>query len=526
MSNMNDLSTADEVLLLDTKDLSIRFGGVKALRGVSLQVRRGEIACLVGENGCGKSTFTKIVSGVYTPNEGSVIIDGVPLTTHHPRAAIAAGVQVIYQDLSLFDHLSVAENIAINRFLHDGTKLIDRERMRSIAAEQLERVGIKLDLHAPISSISVASKQIVAICRALAMDAKILFMDEPTTALTTTEVHQLLRIVTQLRDNGLAIVFISHKLDEVMEVADSVTVLRDGLKVGTFPAAELTEDDLAFHMTGRRVTYERYVRTNTNDEPLLEAKNLTRDGNYRDVSLKVRSGDIVGLTGLLGSGRTELALSLYGLNRPDSGEVKIKGKVTEITSPTKAIDLGIALVPESRQEQGLFMNFSIARNVSSLQLDQITGLGKMLSRVKEGSLADDVIRRMGVNNRDAETIVANLSGGNAQKVVIGRGIESSPSVYILDSPTVGVDIGAKAEIYSQIHQMAREGMGVIIISDEPEEIVSNCNRVIVMHAGSVVAEFEADEVSHSDFKTTLAKIVANPELAGASSGSADLEATR
>lgn len=503
----------DGPLALDARHLSISFGGVRALSDVSVRVRRGEITCLSGENGSGKSTFVKIVSGVYAPDAGEVHVDGRHLATHHPRAAIAAGVQVIYQDLSLFEHLTVAENIAMNRMLHDGTRFVSPTVVRDVAAEQLRRVDVQLDLDAPLSAISVASKQVVAICRALAMDAKVLFMDEPTTALTTKEVDRLLRIVTQLRERGLAIVFISHKLDEVMRVADTITVFRDGRKVGDFAAADIDEGEIAFHMTGRRVRHERYVRGNTDDAPLLEVADLTRRGNYEDVSFAVRPGDILGVTGLLGSGRTELALSLFGLNPPDAGTIRVRGRDVKVTSPTRAQELGLALVPEQRQLQGLFMNYSIARNASAPQLGRVTSAG-LLSPKKETALANDVIERMGVNNRDPRTIVGNLSGGNAQKVVIGRGIATAPSVYVLDSPTVGVDIGAKSEIYGRIHRMAAEGMGVILISDEPEEITANCNRVLVMRAGRIAARFEAEEVERDGFRTRLADLIAGPGTDG------------
>lgn len=511
----------DDQLALDARDLSISFGGVHALKSVSVQVKRSQIVCLIGENGSGKSTFVKIVSGVYQPDEGEVSIDGHAVSTHHPRAAIAAGVQVIYQDLSLFDHLTVAENISLNRMLHDGSRLVSRTRMREIAVEQLARVKVDLNPDAVLSTISVANKQVVAICRALSMNAKVLFMDEPTTALTTKEVDQLLRIVTELKAHGLAIVFISHKLDEVMRVADTITVFRDGLKVGDFPSSTIDEAQLAYHMTGRQIAYQRYHRVAADDTPLLSVENLTRAGNYEDVSFELRRGDILGLTGLLGSGRTELALSLFGLNPPDSGTVRVAGTATRVTSPTHAMKLGLALVPESRQAQGLFMNYSVARNASAAQLEKVVGRGGLLSRAREARLGADVIERMGVNNRDPATVVENLSGGNQQKVVIGRGMVTGPSVSILDSPTVGVDIGAKSEIYGQIHRMADGGMGVIFISDEPEEIVANCNRVLVMHAGRIVASFDGDDVARADFRERLAELVANPDAVPAGAGAED-----
>ncbi|MFD1717222.1 sugar ABC transporter ATP-binding protein [Georgenia deserti] len=502
--------TTGEAIALDAADLEKTFGGVRALRGVSVQVRAGEVACLIGENGSGKSTFVKIVSGVHRPDSGTVSVHGQPLAGGDPREAIAAGVQVIYQDLALFDDLSVAENIAMNRLIHDGTRVVRRSRMREIARETLARVGVELDLDVPISSVSFANRQIVAICRALSMNARVLFMDEPTTALTTKEVRRLLRIVAELKELGLAIVFISHKLDEVMEVADSVTVFRDGSKVGDFAADQMDTGQLTYHMTGHEVVHEPYVRSQDDDTPILELDELTRAGHYENISLSVRPGDIVGVTGLLGSGRTEVALSLFGLNPADSGTVRIDGKQVEITSPIMAMKLGIALLPESRQEQGLFMGYSAERNISAAQLDRVTTAPGILSTRRERELAREVISFMGVNNREPRTVVGNLSGGNQQKIVIGRGVSMSPKIYILDSPTVGVDIGAKAEIYARIQAMARDGMGVILISDEPEEIAANCNRVVVMHDGRIVERLDSDDVAAEDFADRLGSLITDP----------------
>ena len=497
--------------LLIARDLTISFGGITALRGVDLEIGRGQILCLAGENGSGKSTFTKIVSGVYTPDSGELIFDGEPVSWVRPRDAGAAGIQVIYQDLSLFEHLSVAENIAINRMLHDDHVLVSRTRMREIAREQLERVGIDLPLDAPLSTLSMANRQIVAICRALSMDARLLFMDEPTTALTGREVKRLLSIVLELKRRGLSIVFISHKLDEVFDVADRITIFRDGSTVGDFPANELDELSLSRHMTGRDVTYQRYRRDQTDDAPAIAVSNLTHKGHYNDISFAVRPGDIVGLTGLLGSGRTEIALSLFGLNRPDSGTIEIKGKPVTISAPWEAMEQGIALLPEDRQIQGLFGNQSVAVNASATMLDRVLSKFRTLSRSKETELADRLTDEMGVNNKNIQTLVSNLSGGNQQKVVIGKWLFRTPAVFILDSPTIGIDIGSKSEIYEQIHRLARDGMAVIFISDEPEEIVANCNRVLVMHDGALIESYTEEHVALPGFKEELIRVISDPD---------------
>ena len=496
--------------LLTAKNISISFGGVQALHGIDFEIGEGEILCLAGENGCGKSTFTKIISGVYTPDSGEITFGGEPVTGFTPRGASAAGIQVIYQDLSLFEHLSVAENIAVNRLMHDGSKLAHIKTMREIAREQLNRVGVELDLDAPVSTLSVANRQLVAICRALSMNARLLFMDEPTTALTGREVARLLSIVLDLKARGLSVVFISHKLDEVFKIADSITIFRDGQKVGDFQASELDELSLSRHMTGRDVTYKRYHRTRPEVEPVLELVGLSRKGNYSGINLSVRQGDIVGLIGLLGSGRTELALSLFGLNKPDGGEIKVEGHPVTITSAWNAMHHGIALLPEDRGSQGLFASQSVRANVSVTMLERILTPLKTLNRGAERSLATRVVTDMNVNNKDTSLTVSNLSGGNQQKIVIGKWIAREPKVFILDSPTVGIDIGSKAEIYDKIHRLAEDGMGVIFISDEPEEIVANCNRIIVMHEGEILKTFEEAEVRAENFKDELIGIIGDP----------------
>ncbi len=508
--------------LLVAENLSISFGDVRALDGIDLAIENREIRCLAGENGSGKSTFVKIVSGVYVPTEGFVAINGEKIVEHDPRAAIAAGVQVIYQDLSLFDHLSVAENIAMNVMLHRGTTFVSRSEVREIAAKQIDRMRVNLPLEVPVGTLSMANKQLVAIARALSMDARILFMDEPTTALTTKEVKRLLAIVHELKESGLSIVFISHKLDEVFEIADTITVFRDGKKVGDFAARDLNSASLSYHMTGREVLYTSFQREarvgDGSEPPLLEVRGLAREGNYRDVNFAVRPGDIVGLTGLLGAGRTEIALSLYGLNRPDSGDILVNGKKVRIDAPSDAIDRGIALVPEDRGSQGLFREQTICHNITSPKLDDLVNRWRLLDMKAERQFAGRTVRDMRVNNKDIDAIAGNLSGGNQQKVVIGKWIATEPTVFILDSPTVGIDIGSKSEIYAQVQALAAAGMGVILISDEPEEIVANCNQVIVMHEGDVIATFDDDERRAPGFTERLGDIVADPASATAHPG--------
>ncbi len=497
--------------IISTKDLSISFGGVQALKGVDVDIAKGEIRCLAGENGSGKSTFVKIISGVYRPDGGELLVDGREVPYLRPTEASDLGIQVIFQDLSLFSHLSVGENIAINKFTHEGSFVVSRKRIQEIAQPQLERLGLDLDLDARVSSLSMANRQLVAIARALAMDAKLLFMDEPTTALTNREVRRLLEIVQGLKEEGLSIVFISHKLDEVFSLADTITVFRDGEKVGDFQASELTEATLSAHMTGREISYQRYHRQQEGSDALLEVKNLTRKGNYEDLSLDVRPGDIVGLTGLLGAGRTEFGLTLFGLNKPDSGEILVNGEPVSIDAPWDAMKHGIALVPEDRLEQGLFGNQKVSTNVSVAVPDLVTNSMRVLSSKKEDEVASRVVHDMGVNNKNTDVKISILSGGNQQKVVIGKWMQWQPKVLVLDSPTVGIDIGSKTEIYERIHRLAEEGIGVIFISDEVEEIVANCNRVYLMHEGHVLKEYREKDMQREGLAEELQEIISNPD---------------
>lgn len=479
--------------ILCARNISKSFIGVRALNNIDITINAGEIHCLAGENGCGKSTFVKCISGVYTPDEGEIQIDGESYKTLSPIEAMNKGIQVIYQDLSLFQHMTVAENIAISKLKFEGNKTVNWKKIKIIAQEQLDKIGVKMNLDETVGEISMAKRQMVAICRALAQDAKILFMDEPTTALTKTEVDHLMTIMLELKKKGLAIIFISHKLDEVFTVADTITIFRNGDKIGDFNSKELDEKSLSYYMTGREVEYPRYRRTCKNNTPILEIENLTRKGQYENITMTIRPGDIIGLTGLLGSGRTELAMSLFGLNPTQSGKIKVEGKNINITSPMLAKKCGIALLPEDRLNQGLFIERKIKENISSALIDSICKKG-IINQKKEDEIARQYVNELKVRTPSIETVVGTLSGGNQQKVVIGKWIATAPKVFIMDTPTVGIDIGSKSEIYEQIHKFADSGMAIIFISDEIQEIMANCNRVIVLANGKCMKELEETDL--------------------------------
>lgn len=494
--------------ILSASNISKSFIGVRALNNIDITINAGEIHCLAGENGCGKSTLVKCISGVYTPDEGTIQIEGQTCGSMTPIEAMNHGIQVIYQDLSLFQHMTVAENIAISKLKFENTKIISWKTIKAIAKEQLDKIGVTMDLDETVGEISMANKQMVAICRALAQNAKILFMDEPTTALTKTEVSHLMKVMLELKKKGLAIVFISHKLDEVFEVADKITIFRNGNKIGDFNSSDLDEKSLSYYMTGREIEYPRYHRTYKDNTPILSVEHLTRKGQYEDMSLTVRPGDIIGLTGLLGSGRTELAMSLFGLNKTQAGVIKVNGKEVDINSPMVAKKYGIALLPEDRSREGLFIERKIKENISAPIIDTICKKG-IVNRKKENEIAEKYVEELKVRTPSIETVVGTLSGGNQQKVVISKWIATSPKVFIMDTPTVGIDIGSKAEIYEQIHKFADEGMAIILISDEIQEVMANCNRVLVMAHGKCVVELSEEDLMQEGADKHLAEIIGN-----------------
>ena len=403
--------------------------------------------------------------------------------------------------------MSVAENIAMSKYMYEDKKLIDWDEVHDIARKQLEKIGINLDLDVPVDELSIGNRQIIAISRALALDAKLIFMDEPTTSLTKQEVDKLLEIVKELKTKGIAVVFISHKLDEVLEVADTVTILRDGKKVGDFSASELDEDAISRHMTGKDIEYPNYIKSLETDKPLLEVKNLTKKGHYQDISFTVKKGDIFGLAGLLGSGRTELALTLFGLNPPDSGEIYFKGKKVNIDSPLKAKDLGIGYLPKDRYTQGLFLEKDVKENISSAILDEITHFYNKIDVKRERKLAEENVEKLNIRTPSIETLTQKLSGGNQQKTVIGKWLATDPELFILNSPTVGIDVGAKAEIYNRIQEFADRGMVLIYISDEIDQIVNNCNRVLVIAEGEGVSMIEDEEMKSPNIETQIEELV-------------------
>ncbi len=484
--------------ILSVKGIKKSFGGVHALKGVDLTIRKGETHCLAGENGCGKSTIIKVISGFYKPDGGTIEVDGRDYPVMTPADAIKAGVQVIYQDFSIFPNLTVIENLAFNQVLANGKKFVNKKEFRKIAEEAVAKINFDVDMDALVETLPVADKQLIAISRALLDNAKLIIMDEPTTALTKKEVKRLFEIIADLKKNGITILFVSHKLDEVFEISDSITILRSGENVISCPASEMTEEKFAYYMTGRHFDNQELAdnKKRTYGEEVLSVENLSAPG-FEDISFKLHKGEILGVTGQLGSGRTELSLSLFGLNRPTAGRIMVEGKEAKLTDVSKAEELGIALVPEDRLTEGLFLPQSIIKNITVTRFDALAG---RLGFIREDSLVEESakwVKELGVATKNHEFPVQTLSGGNQQKVVLAKWLANNPKILILNGPTVGVDIGAKYDIHKLLHKLAADGMAIIVVSDDTAEVIATCDSAIVMHDGRITGILEKEDLTEA-----------------------------
>ena len=484
--------------ILSVKGIKKSFGGVHALKGVDLTIRKGETHCLAGENGCGKSTIIKVISGFYKPDGGTIEVDGRDYPVMTPADAIKAGVQVIYQDFSIFPNLTVIENLAFNQVLANGKKFVNKKEFRKIAEEAVAKINFNVDMDALVETLPVADKQLIAISRALLDNAKLIIMDEPTTALTKKEVKRLFEIIADLKKNGITILFVSHKLDEVFEISDSITILRSGENVISCPASEMTEEKFAYYMTGRHFDNQELAdnKKRTYGEEVLSVENLSAPG-FEDISFKLHKGEILVVTGQLGSGRTELSLSLFGLNRPTAGRIMVEGKEAKLTDVSKAEELGIALVPEDRLTEGLFLPQSIIKNITVTRFDALAG---RLGFIREDSLVEESakwVKELGVATKNHEFPVQTLSGGNQQKVVLAKWLANNPKILILNGPTVGVDIGAKYDIHKLLHKLAADGMAIIVVSDDTAEVIATCDSAIVMHDGRITGILEKEDLTEA-----------------------------
>ncbi|MGC8778418.1 MAG: sugar ABC transporter ATP-binding protein [Candidatus Caldatribacteriaceae bacterium] len=485
---------------LVVRNVSKAFAGVQALKKVNLTIRRAEIRCLVGENGSGKSTLIKIISGAEVPDEGEILINGRSFPRLHPIDSIREGIQVIYQDFSLFPNLSAAENIAFNYLLEQKQRLVNWKEVYSVAQEALKSINIRIDLNRRVEELSVADRQLIAISRALLHNARLIIMDEPTTALTRKEVQSLFRIIKQLQQEGISILFVSHKLDEVLEISEKVTILRNGQNVADGDRANFDRAKLVFYMTGREIEESRYQYQNDSrtGEPLLRVENLTCRGSFADVSFAVYPGEIVGITGLLGSGRTELAMALFGLKPATGGKIYLEGKEVRIRSVQDAIRYGIGYVPEDRLTEGLFLPQSIGNNIVVSVIYRLLKKMGLVDPTRKNVQIEQWVRHLKIVTPSPILPVQSLSGGNQQRVVLAKWLATTPKLLVLNGPTVGVDIGSKAEIHKIIRSLAQQGMGVIIISDDIPEVIQNCNRILLMKKGRIVEEFRNEQITEEE----------------------------
>ena len=489
-------STAEKKHFVRMRNATQKFAGVTALYALDWDIVPGEVHCLMGENGCGKSTAIKILSGVNIPEPDTIIeIDGKEYSRLTPAQSKALGLHVIYQDLSLFPNLTVAENIAMEDALHSLGKLVHRDQMITRAKAALKRLDVELPLDEKVGNLPIAQRQLVAICRGLASDARLLFMDEPTASLTRSEVNSLLDVVRRLKKDGIAVVFVSHRLDEVVEIAERVTVLRDGRKLGTYPAETLNDKKLGELMTGLQIEHKVRAQDRSAAEKVLEVNKLTRRGEYRDVSFTVHKGEVLGITGLLGAGRTELALSIFGMSPPDGGEIRLSGKPMQARSNRQAIDAGIAYVSEDRLSIGVNMRQSVQDNMCLAVLHRLASCIGWVSPTSRHDTAAKWRDKLRIKIPALEAPVSQLSGGNQQRVVLAKWLATEPKLLILDSPTVGVDIGARAGIFRIVRSLADSGLAILLISDEATEVMFNSDRVLHMAEGHIIAEYDPRQMT-------------------------------
>lgn len=477
---------------LRVSHMSKTFPGVKALDDINLEIDRGEIHALIGENGAGKSTLIKILSGVYQPDPGSeIFVDGKKIGTVTPLFALKQGIVVIYQDFSLFPNETVAENIAITTDIEEGVKVLSWKKIRSRAKAALDRLDIALDMNALLSSLSVAKQQLVAIARALTLNAKLLIMDEPTSALSKSEVEQLFKIMRNLKESGISILFISHKLDELMEISDKFSVLRDGKYLGTFNSDELDNDVLISLMVGRKIEYTIYPKRDCkNAGKMLEVKHFNKAGNFKDISFYLNKGEILGVTGLVGAGRTEVLKAIYGIARQDTGQLFLDGKEIHISSAEDAVRHGIAYMPENRLMEGLVLRKTMADNIIVTVVDSLRNKFKLIDKTREKDIVAQYIHSLNIKPPYPDMSASKLSGGNQQRVVLAKWLAVNSNVLLVDEPTNGVDIGAKAEIHKMLRDLAQKGISIILVSSELPEILAIADRILVMRRGKIVGEFD------------------------------------
>ncbi len=488
--------TSTAVPLVRIRGLSKAFSGVQALDSVHFELLAGEVHALMGENGAGKSTLMKVLSGVYQRDAGEVLLDGRPVEVRSPRAAQELGIQIIHQELNLMNHLSAAQNIFIGREPRGRFGFLDEDRLNAQAVAIFARMHLVLDPRTPVGELTVARQQMVEIAKALSFDSRVLIMDEPTAALNSAEIAELFRIIRQLKEHGVGVVYISHKMDELKQISDRVTVMRDGQTIGTVPTAGTPMETIIAMMVGRTLEEsDQVIPDSSTNETVLEVRGLCRGHAIRDVSFVLRRGEILGLAGLMGAGRTEVARAVFGADRIDAGEIRVHGKPVRIGSPRDAVAHGIGYLSEDRKHFGLATGLDVETNVVLASLPRFLKGGFWVDREAVHRTASEYVQRLAIKTPSVEQQVRLLSGGNQQKIVIAKWLLRDCDILFFDEPTRGIDVGAKSEIYKLLHALADEGKGIVMISSELPEILRMSHRVLVMCEGRLTGELSAREAT-------------------------------
>lgn len=486
-------------VFLEISNISKTFPGVKALDNVKFSIKYGEVHSLVGENGAGKSTLIKILSGFQQPDSGAkIVIDGKETKLRSVKDAIKQGIAVVYQDFSLFGNLTVAENISINEIIDKNKFFISWKKLNQRGRRALAYIGQSINPKELVQNLSIAKKQMVAISGAIAQDAKMIILDEPTSALSKGEVEHLYKIIETLKQKNMAIMFVSHKMEELFKVSDRFTVFRDGNYIDTVNKEDIDENGLISLMVGRKVSIKKYANLEQNKEVVFEVKNLSKKGNVKDISFKLHKGEVLGITGLVGAGRSELAQIIFGIMKPDSGKIIINNKCVSIMSPKDALKNGIAYIPESRQTEGLVLQKTVESNITLPVLEKFKNKLGIINNKKLRTSVDKWVKLLDVRPNNPDMLAQQLSGGNQQKVVLAKWISTGAKILIIDEPTNGVDIGAKSEIHQIIRKLASEGTSIIVISSELPEILSVSDRILVMRRGKINGEFINNSITQED----------------------------
>ena len=483
--------------LVQMKNIAKSFSGTKVLKGVNLELGHGEILALLGENGAGKSTLMKILSGIYSKDSGEIYLDGELCHFQNPKEAQNKGVAIIHQEMNLCNDLSVSENIFLGREVMDGLRL-NHKKMDEEAQKILDDLGISMKSTELAGDLKVSEQQMVEIAKALSQDAKVLIMDEPTSALSRKEIEDLFRVIRKLRDEGRGIIYISHRLDELRAIADKVSILRDGENVISGDLKDFSINDIIRHMVGREIQ-DKFPRILCEKgKEILRVENLNAGPKVRDISFSLYEGEILGIAGLMGAGRTEMTRALFGVDEKTSGKIYLFGEEVKTNTPKDSIELGMALIPEDRRKDGLCTDLSIRENISLPNLDSMKNSLGVLSKELELKISEDTIKSLNVKAKDREMISKNLSGGNQQKVVLGKWLVRNPKVILFDEPTRGIDIGAKVEIYQIMNELKKKGVGVLFISSEMEEVLGMSDRILVFCDGRITGELSKEESSQEN----------------------------